>query len=76
MRRLVEALLVVSCLAACGGGETITEVDDGPVGGVYSLRQVSETQLPLYFWPYWYPGRGTVPGSLSATLVSAELTLQ
>jgi hypothetical protein len=77
MRRLFEALVVVSCLAACSGnGDTITEVDDGPVGGVYSLRQISETQLPLYFWPYWYPGRGTVPGSLSATLVSAELTLR
>jgi len=77
MRRLVEALVVAACLAACSGnGETITEVDDGPVGGVYSLRQISETQLPLYFWPYWYPGRGSVPGSLSATLVSAELTIR
>jgi hypothetical protein len=77
MRRLVEALVVVSCLAACSGnGEAITDVDDGPVGGVYSLRQISETQLPLYFWPYWYPGRSSVPGSLSATLMSAELTIR
>jgi hypothetical protein len=76
MRRLFEALVVVSCLTACSGGDTITEVDDGPVGGVYSLREISETQLPLYFWPYWYPGRGSVAGSLSATLVSAELTIR
>jgi hypothetical protein len=77
MRRLFEALVVVSCLAACGGnGDTITDVDDGPVGGIYSLRQISETQLPLYLWPHWYPGRGSVPGSLSATLVSAELTIR
>ena len=76
MRRLFEALVVVSCLAGCSDGETITEVDDGPVGGVYSLREISETQLPLYFWPYWYPGRSSLAGSLSATLVSAELTIR
>jgi hypothetical protein len=77
MRRLVEALVVVSCLAACSGnGETITEVDDGPVGGVYSLRQISDAQLPLYFWPYWYPGRGSVPGSQSSTLVSGSVTIR
>ena len=35
MRRLFEALVVVSCLTACGGRDTITEVDDGPFGGVY-----------------------------------------
>ena len=61
---------------AAGSGEAITEVDDGPFGGVYSLRKVAEFPLPLYFWPYWYPGRGSVPGSLSTTMRSASLTIR
>ena len=69
--------MVVFCLVACsGGGEAIIEVDDGPFGGVYLLRQVAEAPLPLYFWPYWYPGRGSVPGILSTTIVSANLTIR
>jgi len=77
MRRLVEAFMVVLCLVACsGGGETITEVDDGPFGGVYSLRTLNEAPPPLYFWPLWYPGRASIPGQQSTTLLSAELTIR
>ena len=77
MQRLVEAFMVVVSLVACsGGGETITEVEDGPIGGVYSLRQISDFPLPIYFWPYWYPGRDSMPGFLSATMLSADVTIR
>ena len=77
MRRLVASLVVSLCLVACsGGGDAITEVEDDPIGGVYSLRQISEFPLPIYFWPYWYPGRDSMPGFLSATMLSADLTIR
>jgi hypothetical protein len=76
MRNLVASLMVVFCLACRGEGEAITEVDDGPFGGVYSLRKLDQFPVPVYFWPYWYPGRGNVPGSLSTTLRSADLTIR
>jgi hypothetical protein len=77
MRRLVAAIVVVSSLVACSQGvETITEVDDGPVRGTYSLRTIDDAPLPLYFWPNWYPGRSTTPGVLSSTIRSAALIIR
>ena len=74
MRRLIGACALVASLAACSreGGETIT-APDGPFGGVYSLRQMNDSPLPLYFSPAWYPGRGTSPGSQATTLLSGDL---
>lgn len=76
MRRLVASFIVVFCLACKADGEAITEVEDGPFGGVYSLRQMNDAPPPLYFWPWWYPGQASVPGSMSTTLRSAELTIR
>ena len=76
MRSLVRACVLVACLVACDGGrERITEVESS-VGGVYSLRQMNDASLPLYFSPWWYPGQGSSPGSQSSTLVSANLALR
>ena len=75
MRRLVEACAVVACLAASGCVESIAAVDDRG-GTVYSLRQVNEAPLPLYFSPIWYPGRGSSPNVVSTVLLSADLTLR
>jgi hypothetical protein len=77
VRRLVASLVVSLCLVACSGsGEAITEVDDGPFGGVYSLRTLNEAPPPLYFGPSWYPGRDSMPGFLSATMLSVDLTIR
>ena len=77
MRRLVAAIMVVCSLVACSQGvETITEANDGPVRGTYSLRAIDDAQLPLYFWPSWYPGRSVTPGALSTTMRSAALTIR
>ena len=77
MRRTVEAFVVVCSLVACSGGrEAITEVDDGPFGGVYALREINDAPPPLYFWPLWYPGRSGILGVQSSTLVSADLTIR
>ena len=77
MRRLIGACAIVASLVACtrGGGETITE-PDGPFGGVYSLRQMNEAPLPLYFSPAWYPGRGSSPGVQTTTLLSGNLLVR
>jgi hypothetical protein len=75
MRKLVASFVVICCLAACHADEAITNVDDGPFGGVYSLRALDEASLPLY-WPNWYPGRGGVPGVQRTTVLSAELTIR
>jgi len=75
MRRLIQALAVAACLVACSGAtERITDVD-APFGGVYRLRQVNGSSLPLYFWPWWYPGRGSTPNVQSSTLVAADLSI-
>ena len=65
------------CLSACSRSavETITEVD-APFGGVYSLREMNEATLPLYFSPLWYPGRGSSPGLVYATLLSGDLLVR
>ena len=77
MRRLIESLAIVACLAACSkGGETITDVDDGPFGGVYTLRAFNEAPLPLYFAPWWYPGRGGAANILFTTVMSGNLTVR
>jgi hypothetical protein len=76
MRKLVASSMVVCCLVACHADDAITSVDDGPFGGVYSLRSLDDAPLPLYFWPYWYPGRGGVPGVQTTTIRSAELTIR
>jgi len=77
MRRLVASIVVVCSLVACSqGGETITEVADGPVAGVYSLRSIDDAPLPIYFWPSWYPGQSVTPGVLSTTMRSAALTIR
>lgn len=75
MRRLVGACAVIACLAGCSAAsDTITDVDS-PFGGVYRLRQVNEASLPLYFWPFWYPGRSSGPNVQSSTLVAADLSV-
>ena len=77
MRRLVASFVVVFCLGSCSRDRaTIAEVDDGPFGGVYSLRTVNESPLPLYFWPNWYPGRSSNPGVHTTTMASADLTIR
>ena len=77
MRRLVASFVVAFSLVACsGGGETLTEVDEGPFGGVYALRTVNDAPVPLYFWPNWYPGQSSTPGVLSTTLRSADLSIR
>ena len=77
MRRLVASFVVAFCLVACSAERgTIAEVDDGPFGGVYSLRTVNEAPLPLYFWPNWYPGRASIPGVHTTSMVSADLTIR
>jgi hypothetical protein len=76
MRTLVASLMVVTCLVACHADETIASVDDGPFGGVYSLRSLDEAPLPLYVWPYWYPGRSGVAGVQRTSMVSAQLTVR
>jgi len=77
MRRLVASFVVVFSLVACsGGGEAITEVENGPLSGVYALRTINDASLPLYFWPSWYPGRSTTPGVLSTTVRSADLFIR
>lgn len=76
MRRLVASFVVAFSLVACTGGETITEVQNGPVAGVYALRTIDDAPVPLYFWPSWYPGKSTTPGVLSSSLLSAELLIQ
>ncbi len=77
MRRLVAAIMVVCSLVACSPAvETITEANDGPVRGTYSLRTIDDAQLPLYFWQSWYPGRSITPGVASSTMRSAALTIR
>jgi hypothetical protein len=76
MRRLVASFVIVVALVACsGGGEAITEVDEGPFGGVYALRTVNDAPVPLYFWPNWYPAEQHA-GVLSTTLRSADLSIR
>jgi hypothetical protein len=76
MRNLVGACAFVASLAACGGGsETITEAE-GPFVGIYSLRQVNDAPLPLYFSPAWYPGRGSGPNVLFTTMLSGDLIVR
>ena len=77
MRGLIGACAVVVCLSACSRSavETITDVD-APFGGVYSLREMNEAALPLYFSPLWYPGRGSSPGVLYVTLLSGDLLVR
>ena len=77
MRRRVAAIMVVCSLVACSQGvETITEANEGPVRGTYSLRTIDDVQLPLYFWPSWSPGRSVTPGVVSSTMRSAALTIR
>lgn len=77
MRGLIGACAVVVCLSACSRSavETITDVD-APFGGVYSLREMNEAALPLHFSPLWYPGRGSSPGMLYASLLSGDLLVR
>ena len=77
MRRLIGALAIVACLAACRrGGEVFIPEMEGPFGGTYALRQLNDASLPLYFFPNWYPGRGSAPNVQSTTLLSGYLTVR
>lgn len=77
MRRLVQSAALVLCLAACAraAGETLTE-PDGAFGGLYHLRQINDARLPVYFAVSWYPGRGSTPGMMSTSLLSADLLVR
>ena len=76
MRRLISSLAILACLAACSRGQTFTDVDDGPFGGVYTLRQLNDAPLPIYFSPMWYPGQGSGPNVVSTTMTSGNLTVR
>ena len=77
MRRLVQSVVLVACLAACTqGGQDILLDETGPFGGIYKLRQLNEAAPPLYFSSTWYPGRGISANVQSSTLMSADLTVR
>jgi hypothetical protein len=77
MRRVLGVCALIASVAACssGVGESITDVS-APFGGVYTLRRMNAAELPLYFSPAWYPGRASIPGLLSSTLLSADLIVR
>ena len=77
MRRLIGSLAIVVCLVACSrGGEVFVPEMEGPFGGTYTLRQLNDAELPLYFSPTWYPGQGSGPGVQSTTMLSGYLTVR